>query len=103
MCDYLGERVENIETVYLAGAFGNYLDPAAACRIGMIPPCLQDRIRPIGNAAGEGARLCALNAAEFAATGALAAETEFLELASLREFQNRFIGCLNFQEPEEDD
>ena len=102
MCSYLGVTVEQIETVCLAGAFGNYLDPVAACRIGMIPPCLVNKIQPIGNAAGEGAKLSALSRAEFEACAALAAQTEFLELASLREFQDRFIGCLNFQENDED-
>ena len=96
MCEYLGIQVEQIETVYLAGAFGNYLDPAAACRIGMIPPCLQDRIQPIGNAAGEGAVLSALSKAEFDYASTLGIGTEFLELASLRQFQDRFIWCLNF-------
>jgi uncharacterized 2Fe-2S/4Fe-4S cluster protein (DUF4445 family) len=64
----------------------------------MIPPSLEGKIRPIGNAAGEGAKLCALSAAEFDYSKTLAAGTEFLELASLRQFQNRFIGCLNFEE-----
>ena len=102
MCEHLGKKVEDIDTVYLAGAFGNYLDPAAACRIGMIPPCLQDRIKPIGNAAGEGAKLSALSREEFAYSSNLGKGTEFLELASMREFQDRFIWSLNFQEEEED-
>ena len=101
MCTHLGVSVEQIETVYLAGAFGNYLDPAAACRIGMIPPCLADRIKPIGNAAGEGAKLSALSAEEFAYSQTLGAGTEFLELASMRQFQDRFIGCLNFEEDDD--
>lgn len=102
MCEHLGVTVEEIDTVYLAGAFGNYLDPAAACRIGMIPPVLEDRIVPIGNAAGEGAKLCALSAAEFEYSKSLAKSTEFLELASMRQFQDRFIGCLNFEEDDDD-
>lgn len=102
MCEYLQVRVEDIDTVYLAGAFGNYLDPAAACRIGMIPPCLVDRIKPIGNAAGEGAKLCALSVEEFQYSRSLGANTEFLELASMRAFQDRFIGCLNFEEDDDD-
>ena len=101
MCEHLGVMVEDIDTVYLAGAFGNYLDPAAACAIGMIPPVLADRIVPIGNAAGEGAKLCALSAAEFEYSKSLARNTEFLELASMRQFQDRFIGCLNFEEDDD--
>ena len=101
MCENLGVGVADIDTVFLAGAFGNYLDPASACRIGMIPPVLADRIVPIGNAAGEGARLCAQSAAEFEYSKTLARDTAFLELASMRQFQDRFIGCLNFEEDDE--
>lgn len=102
MCQHLGCAVEEIDTVLLAGAFGNYLDPAAACKIGMIPPCLQERIIPIGNAAGEGAKLCALSRQEFDYSKNLAKSTEFLELASMRQFQDRFIGSLNFEEDEDE-
>ena len=92
----MGVQVSDIRRVYLAGAFGNYMNPVSACRIGMIPPELLDRIVPIGNAAGEGAKLCALSAGEFAYSRALAAGTEFLELASLPDFQKCYIDALNF-------
>ena len=85
-------------TAYLAGAFGNYMNPVSACRIGMIPPVLLDRIETIGNAAGEGAKLCALNRREFAYSQFLAAKTEFLELASCPEFQDCYIDHLMFGE-----
>ena len=97
----LGVRVEDIRRVYLAGAFGNYMDPASACRIGMIPPVLLERIQPIGNAAGAGAKLCALNREEFEYSRHLAAGTEFLELASLPQFQDCYVDALEFSEEEE--
>lgn len=102
MCEHLGRRVEEIDTVLLAGAFGNYLNPASACRIGMIPPCLESKIRPIGNAAGVGAQLCALSRAEFDYTKDLAAKAQFLELASLPQFQDRFVDALSLEEDEDD-
>lgn len=98
MCRALHVTPEEIRTVLLAGAFGNYLNPASACRIGMIPPCLADRIRGIGNAAGEGAKRGAVSGAEFARAGKLAVNTEFLELASLSDFQDRFVEALEFCE-----
>ena len=100
LCEEMGIRVEEIRRVYLAGAFGNYLEPASACRIGMIPPVLQDRIVPIGNAAGVGAKLCALSREEFLYSQRLAAGTEFLELAGLLRFQKRYIEALDFAEKE---
>lgn len=97
----LGRKIEEIQKVLLAGAFGNYLNPRSACRIGMIPPELLPKIQPIGNAAGEGSRLCALNEAEYAYASVLATHTEFLELASLPEFQDCYVDCLTFEEEEE--
>ena len=101
LAEKLGVEVADIRKVYLAGAFGNYLTPASACRIGMIPPVLVDRIVPIGNAAGEGAKLCALNRTEYLYSQKLAKETAFLELASLPQFQDCYVDALEFSEEEE--
>lgn len=96
----LGAGITDIRRVCLAGAFGNYLTPASACRIGMIPPALLNRIQPIGNAAGEGAKLCALSRREFEYSKKLAAGTNFLELASMPEFQDCYVDALEFSEEE---
>lgn len=98
MCKHLGVTPRDIRHVLLAGAFGNYLRPASACRIGMIPPVLKDRITPIGNAAGAGAKACALSCDAFTESKRLAAETEFLELASRPDFQDWFVDALEFEE-----
>lgn len=100
LTEKMGVEVRDIQKVLLAGAFGSYLTPASACRIGMIPPELQDRIVPIGNAAGEGAKLCALSREEFAYSQKLARETKFLELASLPQFQDCYVDALEFGEEE---
>jgi len=101
LAEKLGADISGIRKVYLAGAFGNYLTPASACRIGMIPPVLLERIVPIGNAAGEGAKLCALNREEYLYSQTLAKNTEFLELASLPQFQDCYVDALEFSEGEE--
>ena len=98
MCSHSGVRPEQIEEVLLAGAFGNYLSPKSACKIGMIPPCLEGKIRPIGNAAGVGAVMCAVKKEAFETAKHLAAQTEFLELASKEAFQDLFVDCLGFGE-----
>lgn len=100
MCVRLGVTPADIRKVYLAGAFGNYMDPASACAIGMIPSVLQERIQPIGNAAGAGSRLCALSNDEYLYSSRLARETEFLELASMPEFNDCYVDCLLFEEEE---
>ena len=100
MCQKKGVEPEDIQKVYLAGAFGSFMDPASACAIGMIPPCLIDRIESIGNAAGEGAKLCAVSRGEFTYSKRLAEEAEFLELASMEEFNDCYVDCLMFEEEE---
>src|SRR5699024_1536340 len=47
LCEQMDAKPEDISQVLLAGAFGNYMDPESACRIGLIPSCLSGRIRAI--------------------------------------------------------
>ena len=101
MCRHMDTQPGVIRSVLLAGAFGNYMEPRSACRIGMIPPELLERIHPIGNAAGAGAKRCALSREAYEYSKKLAEETEFLELASRPEFQDCFVDALEFCE--EDD
>lgn len=98
LCSHMGIAVEEIESVLIAGAFGNYMNADSACRIGLIPSELRDRIHTIGNAAGQGSCLAACGEDAFALASRLAEETEFLELASDQEFQEIFVEELEFYE-----
>ena len=102
MAGRMGVGLEDIEEVDIAGAFGNYIDPDSACAIGLIPAELRRRIRPVGNAAGAGAKLALTDANAWAEADTLARTTEFLELATLPEFQDEFVEQLNFEEEDED-
>lgn len=51
---YYGIDLDDIETIYLAGAFGNYINAQNAIDIGLLPD-LPDRVSKIGNAALAGA------------------------------------------------
>lgn len=89
-------KMSDIKKVYLAGAFGSHLSLESACGIGMIPSCLQSKIECIGNAAGKGARMCALSREEYEYSKKLAEKTGFLELASIPDFQEIFVDALAF-------
>lgn len=96
MAAHLGISVSQIERVYLAGAFGNFLNPENACRIGLLPPELRGKTVPVGNAAGSGARMMACNQTVFQAAGEAVEHINFLELASLPTFQRVFAAQMRF-------
>ena len=69
----------------------------------MIPYELHDRIKAVGNAAGEGAKLATVNRGEFEYACRLSEETEFIELASESSFQDVFVDKLEFERAVEDE
>lgn len=93
-----GIRIDEIRTVWLAGAFGSFLSPESACRIGLIPEELNGRIAAVGNAAGEGAKMVLMDARMWKYAESLSKESGFLELAAMPEFQDRFVDELMFPE-----
>ena len=98
MSDTLKIKKEDIKKIMIAGAFGNYMSPDSACAIGLLPQELRDRIEPIGNAAGEGSKIAALNKNEFHHCDQMARQTEFLELATHPDFQDCYVDELEFPE-----
>ncbi len=96
MAKQLGIGLTNIDEVLLAGAFGSFIDPASSCTIGLLPRELLPKIRAVGNAAGSGAKLLAASKEQQNLAERLVKDIEFLELASLPEFQRTFGKQTNF-------
>ena len=96
MAQALGIEISQIDKVLLAGAFGSFLKPESACRISLLPPELLDKITAVGNAAGSGAKMMACSKEEFSRTDALISHIEFIELASLPDFQREFAKNMRF-------
>lgn len=91
-----GAKVEDISEVLLAGAFGNYLTPRSACKIGLIPPELESKIKGIGNAAGVGAKIALLSAEEYQRAVELSQQIQYIELCAVKEFPEVFAKKLKF-------
>ena len=100
MAQHLGVTLQDIKRVYLAGAFGTFMDPASACRIGLLPPVLEPKITAVGNAAGSGAKMLACSAHGLSSAQALVEHTEFIELASIPGFSRCFAQNMRFDPPE---
>ena len=96
MCQRLGIVTDDIKTVMIAGAFGSYMSPASACGIGLIPPELEEEVMAIGNAAGQGAKLCVLSIDEYKRAADISKKIEYLELAADPAFQDVFVDELEF-------
>jgi uncharacterized 2Fe-2S/4Fe-4S cluster protein (DUF4445 family) len=92
----LGVTPGQIDEVVLAGAFGSYLDPCNAIRIGLLPELPLSRIHAVGNAAGAGARWMLISKAARTRAAQLARHVEYLELTVYPGFSKYFAkgACL---------
>lgn len=97
MARHLSIGLDEIGAVFLAGAFGSYLNPESACRIGLLPQQLLGRITAAGNAAGLGAKMLVSGAASPEDAERLTKHIEFLELAALDAFPRSFANHMRFQ------
>ncbi|RJQ56393.1 MAG: DUF4445 domain-containing protein [Desulfobacteraceae bacterium] len=82
---------EDIREVYLAGAFGNYLQTRSAIAVGLLPPFPNARITQIGNAAAGGAKMALLSSVSLDEAKRIARRIQYIELAKAEEFQDEFI------------
>ena len=89
-------QMSDITELLLAGAFGNYLDPRSAVRIGLIPAFPLEKIRSVGNAAGLGSQLALLSRKAKLEADSIAAATEHLALTHNPEFQMVFAESMGF-------
>jgi uncharacterized 2Fe-2S/4Fe-4S cluster protein (DUF4445 family) len=86
LMNYLEVKPGDIEEVLIAGAFGSYMDPQQAIRIGMLPDIPLSCIRAVGNAAGAGARMMLVSKTERQKAEKLVRIIEYLELTVYPEF-----------------
>lgn len=86
--------VKKLDRVILAGAFGSYLDKDSALAIGLFPDCPLDNVYPVGNAAGEGARLALLSLDKRSEAGKVSRRVEYLELTLMPDFEEQFAQAM---------
>jgi uncharacterized 2Fe-2S/4Fe-4S cluster protein (DUF4445 family) len=92
----LGITASEVQRVYLAGAFGNYIRPASALTIGLIPHFPNAEIVPVGNAAGSGAKMALLSTSARDEAARLVEHVEYLELSGRPDFQEQFTEAMIF-------
>lgn len=87
-----GLSAKDVDTFYIAGGFGSYLDLHSAAQIGLFPAVLKSKARVLGNAALGGAVLQLLDPQGSAESDALC-----LNLAECPEFTDLFMEAMFFE------
>jgi len=88
---------ENLEAIYLAGAFGHYIRKDMALAIGLIPKVLEEKIHFIGNAACTGAELALVSTRERELAETLAMTARYVEISANPSFQDIFANKMFFE------
>ncbi len=77
----MGIDASGLERVLLAGAFGNYIRPSSAVRVGLLPEVPLEQIHFVGNAAASGAQMLLLSEECRATAATLTRKIQYVEIA----------------------
>jgi uncharacterized 2Fe-2S/4Fe-4S cluster protein (DUF4445 family) len=99
LLQHAGLKPSDLQNVYIAGGFGNFIRRNNAQRIGLLPHEIEHRrIRYLGNTSLAGARLAALSLHARHQAEELARQTEHVDLSLDPAFQNAFADAMIFPE-----
>lgn len=96
LLERMGITLADVAHVYLAGAFGNYIDQANARELGILPQVPDDVIVPVHNSAGLGVCRSLYDPAYPAALDRITRIFCPMNLAAEEDFQQRFLERLKF-------
>lgn len=86
-------KVDRVDRIVLAGAFGAHISPRHAMVLGMIPDAPLDRVTSAGNAAGTGARMALCSVTARRAIEATVRRIHKVETAIEPRFQEHFVNA----------
>ena len=87
-------RVDSVDRIRLAGAFGSHIDVKYAMVLGMIPDCDLAHVDAAGNAAGTGARITLLDRKARPELEDVVRRVEKIETAVEPSFQQHFVEAM---------
>jgi uncharacterized 2Fe-2S/4Fe-4S cluster protein (DUF4445 family) len=86
-----GVTEKDIDIVFIAGAFGSYIDPESSTVIGMHPEFPLEKVKVVGNAAGTGARMALVSKTCRKTAEEIHGKIRYVELAAEPCFQAEFM------------
>ena len=96
LMDRMSLSPKEILNVYMAGAFGTYIERESAITIGMIPEFNLASIEQVGNAAGTGARMALISKAARREAQMIRDKVEYVELATDPNYQKAYLDAMMF-------
>jgi len=87
----------DVDRLFLAGGFANYVDVRNAIDIGFLAPVPEDRIVKVGNAAVQGAREILLSRSRRRELESLVKDIEHIELETTPDFFEVFVEACQFK------
>lgn len=94
LIDYIGLGFDVIDTLYVAGGFGSFLNIPKAVAIGLLPDIPLEKIKFIGNSSLTGARSCLLSENAFETCLNISRSMTNIELSTYQPFTNEYIAAL---------
>ena len=94
LTDYIGLSFDQIETFYVAGGFGSFLNIPKAIAIGLLPDIPQEKIQFIGNSSLTGARRSLLSENAFEKCINISRSMTNIELSNYQPFMDEYIAAL---------
>ena len=88
-------KIQQVDEIIMAGAFGSYIDPKHAMVLGLIPDCELEKVHAVGNAAGDGARIALLNRTKRRQAQEIAYRVKYIETAVDKDFQEEFVKAMH--------
>jgi len=89
-------NTDDVDSVYLAGGFGSFIDLENALRIGLLPSALKGKIISAGNTAGMGAIACLLDKKARDEASRVAEMVKELDLSTHPVFQEEYVNNMFF-------
>jgi uncharacterized 2Fe-2S/4Fe-4S cluster protein (DUF4445 family) len=92
---------EELDEVYIAGAFGYYLDIDKAIRTDLLPEALKDKVRMVGNTSLSGAIYALTDSEAMEKIEHIISSSKEIHLSNTDEFRDLFIKYISFTERHE--
>lgn len=96
LMDLAGVKPDEIESVYLAGGFGTYIDPLSATETGLIPKELAYKCKGVGNTSGKGASMALISEEYLLRIEKIPQKCIYHELSGDGEFDRLFMENMMF-------